>query len=132
MASGRKPVWLEEQAHLLIKQYAKLTKTSMTETTSQLVLQHLLTLEGGAASAEVEAPAKEIQAAEPAKAKAALEPKAESKPAESKKAEPAKAKPEPAKKSAPQKRKPSASSSTDRASSDNQDGVRYLGGIWLV
>lgn len=125
MASGRRPVWLEEQAHLLIKQYAKLTKTSMTETTSQLVLQHLATLDGASAPAEVDATAAAPKEAAPAKAKAA--------PA---KAEPAKATPaaaKPAEKPAAKKRKQSApTAGKDRASSDNQDGVRYLGGIWLV
>lgn len=137
MASGRKPVWLEEQAHLLIKQYAKLTKTSMTETTSQLVLKHLAILEGESSQAEVEAPAEVAKEAAPAKASAAPAKKVESKKAEPtkaapKNAEPTKATPEPAKKSPAKKRRPNAPAGKDRASSDNQDGVRYLGGIWLV
>lgn len=124
MASGRRPVWLEEQAHLLIKQYAKLTKTSMTETTSQLVLNHLATLEGGSAPAEVAASAAEPKAAAPAKAapapaKATPEKKAPA-------AKPA------AKRPATKRRESTPTAGKDRASSDNQDGVRYLGGIWLV
>lgn len=78
MAAGRKPVWFAEDAHLLIKEYAKLTKTSMTETASQLVLQHLEDLEGGSAVAEAPAQSEAPKAAAPAppKAKAAAKPSA--------------------------------------------------------
>lgn len=128
MASGRKPVWLDEEAHLLIKEYAKLTKTSMTEITSQLVLEHVETLEGGtgtgatsaapagASAASAPAAAAPKAAAPKAAPKAASAPKSDVKPAQ----EAPKAK---AEKPAP------APKRTRRA---NTDGVRYLGGIWLV
>lgn len=111
MASGRKPAWLDEEAHRLIKKYAKLKKTSMTEATSALVLQYVEQLEGGtkaagAAPVSVAAPV----AAEP---KAPAAPKAEqSAPAQAKVQKPAEARKRPRR--------------------TGEDGVKYLGGIWLV
>lgn len=125
MASGRKPVWLDEEAHLLIKEYAKLTKTSMTEITSQLVLEHVETLDGGTASdstptatSSASAPSESAGASvgAPAAKAVAAAPKAAAKPA-----------PE-----APKAKAEKPAEAPKRKRRANTDGVRYLGGIWLV
>jgi|SRR5690625_717359 len=116
MASGRKPAWLDEETHRLIKKYAKLKKTSMTEATSELVLQYVEKLEGGtdAEGAVAAAQAPVTAAATPAAAPAAAEaPKAEERAPVAAKVE----KTEPAPK---------------RPRRKSEDGVKYLGGIWLV
>ncbi len=105
--AGKKPVWVDEDAHAILKIYAKLTKSSMVDVASKLVLRRLPEL---SPEAGLEAPA------EPAA------------PAVGAKAEPVHSKPvavnprKPAKKRRPAKVQPDP----------NDTNVRYLGGIWLV
>lgn len=42
--SGKKPVWVDENAHAILKEYAQITKESMVDVASALVLQHLQSL----------------------------------------------------------------------------------------
>lgn len=39
--SDKKPVWVDESAHAILKQYSKLTKESMVDVASRLVIDHL-------------------------------------------------------------------------------------------
>lgn len=41
MSADKKPVWLDDQAHTILKDYAKLVKKSATDVTSDLVLNYL-------------------------------------------------------------------------------------------
>jgi hypothetical protein len=56
-SGGKKPVWVDEDAHVILKEWATLTRQSMVDVASQLVLETL----GGAAAAP--APAVEPPAA---------------------------------------------------------------------
>lgn len=123
MSSDRKPVWLEEDAHLILKQYAKLAKTSMTEVTSQLVLEHLTELDEtsgvelqAGASAAAEAPAVVAAPEAPAEAE---DPNRYVETSEETRLEPPR--PEPP---APPRR--------ERAPRKDDGEVRYLGGVWLL
>lgn len=69
--SDKKPVWVDESAHAILKQYSKLTKESMVDVASRLVLDHLDDLDpsSGLAGAEAKAPAPAPEAAKrPARA----------------------------------------------------------------
>jgi hypothetical protein len=56
--ANKKPVWVDEDAHGLLKAYAKQIKKPMVEVASRLVLDRLEDLEGAEASAEAaQAPA---------------------------------------------------------------------------
>lgn len=121
MSSDRKPVWLDEDAHLILKQFAKFEKTSMTDVTSQLVLDHLASLESGApapsATAVIAAPV-----AAPAivvEAPAAPEPARFVETSPDTPLEPAR--PEPP---APPRR--------ERVQREDDGTTRYLGGVWLM
>lgn len=46
-SGGKKPVWVDEDAHVILKEWATLTRQSMVDVASQLVLETL----GGAAAA---------------------------------------------------------------------------------
>ena len=39
--SDKKPVWVDEEAHVILKTYSKLTKESMVDVASRLVLENL-------------------------------------------------------------------------------------------
>lgn len=116
--SERKPVWMDEEAHGILKTYSKLVKRSMADVTTELVMQHVDTLPEDAG----------LDASAPAAAERA--PVSESAPA----AEPAAAKPAAA---AKPKAKPAPAPSSTRKSSSQEKpaeegGIRYLGGVWLV
>ena len=49
-SGGKKPVWVDEDAHVILKEWATLTRQSMVDVASQLVLE---TLGGGAAAPAV-------------------------------------------------------------------------------
>jgi hypothetical protein len=69
--SGKKPVWVDESAHAILKEYASLTKTSMVETASRLVLEKLSQLDvAAAAAAEAEASSGPISVQKPVTVKA--------------------------------------------------------------
>ncbi len=105
-ANNRKPVWLDENTHLTIKQYAKAIKKSMTDAASKLVLDHIGDLDdAGEAVAAVPQAEPVVQKATPAV--------------------PA-AKPE----AAPKKVEKAAAPKPKKER--QHDGPRYLGGIWLV
>ena len=61
--SDKKPVWVDESAHAILKQYSKLTKESMVDVASRLVIDHLDDLDPasglGGAEPKVAAPAAE-------------------------------------------------------------------------
>jgi len=40
-SGGKKPVWVEEEAHVILKEWAALTRISMVDVASQLVLENL-------------------------------------------------------------------------------------------
>jgi hypothetical protein len=66
--SDKKPVWVDESAHAILKEYAKLTKEPMVEVASRLVLDHLGDLDPNAGlSAASEPRAAAIPAPEPNK-----------------------------------------------------------------
>ena len=43
--AGKKPVWVDEDAHAILKKFAKLTRNSMVEVASALVLDKLSQLD---------------------------------------------------------------------------------------
>ena len=47
--SDKKPVWVDEAAHAILKEYSKLTKESMVDIASRLVLDHLQDLDPASA-----------------------------------------------------------------------------------
>ncbi|MCB9519854.1 MAG: hypothetical protein H6700_11075 [Myxococcales bacterium] len=108
-AAGKKPVWVDEDAHAILKQYSKLTKASMVEVASNLVLSRLHDLDP--ASGLVGA-----SAAEPASTGAAAA------------AEPASNKPAPMLKPI----EPLKRTSKRAVPNVNDNTIRYVGGIWLV
>lgn len=66
MSADKKPVWLDEQAHAILKDFAKLVKKSATDVTSDLVIQHLHMLDavpfdGTAPAAPAPAPVEVIE-----------------------------------------------------------------------
>lgn len=111
--SDRKPVWMDEEAHGIVKTYSKLVKRSMADVTTELVMKHLDSLPAGAGLVD-EAPEASAPAEEPAKAA---------------KAEPAA--PKAAPKRAPVETSRDESSRATRKPTE-ENGVRYLGGVWLV
>ena len=66
MSADKKPVWLDDQAHTILKEYAKLIKKSATDVTSDLVIQHLASLEEGAQSAPAAQASPAVEVAAPA------------------------------------------------------------------
>lgn len=105
--AGKKPVWVDEEAHLILKQYSKLTKTSMVEVASTLVLEKLSQLEPGAG---LEQDAAEGETGSTATARPSVQkPVAVNAPQRTQK----------------RRRKPTM---PDPADGD----IRYVGGIWLV
>lgn len=103
--SGKKPVWVDEDAHAILKQYAKLTKASMVEVASNLVLEKLSQLDPSSGLQTAVA----SEAAPRAAAPMVQKPVAVNAPA------------------AKGKRKQRANA-TDPTAAD----VRFVGGIWLV
>jgi len=75
--SDKKPVWVDESAHAILKQYSKLTKESMVDVASRLVIDHLDDLDPasglGGAEPKAAAPAAE-SAKRPARAPQAAVP----------------------------------------------------------
>lgn len=96
--ADKKPVWVDEDAHAILKAYSAITKESMVEIASRLVLDHLAELEAGFASE----PAPATVATESAPVERAARPAARA-----------------------------AYAEPPRSRAEN-DGVRYLGGVWLV
>lgn len=124
MSSDRKPVWLEEDAHLILKQYAKLAKTSMTEVTSRLVLDHLTELDNasgaesqaGATAVAAEAPAAVAAPAAPVETEVAnryVETSGDTR-------------------LEPPRPEPPAPPRRERGPRKDDGEVRYLGGVWLL
>lgn len=124
-----KPVWLDEEAHLLLKQYARALKSTMTEVTSQLVLDKIPLMDGAAPVAA--APAAPAPAAEATPVAAAAAPAA------------APVAPETAAtdryvatdagtRLEPPRPEPPAPPRRARAPREKTDEVRYLGGIWVL
>jgi hypothetical protein len=127
-SGGKKPVWVEEEAHVILKEWAALTRISMVDVASQLVLENLradgategLIGEVAAAAAPAPAPvaapvaaaAEEWIGADEAPVPAAPAPVAAPAPA-----------PAPAPMAARPERKREVIPTGD---------VQYLGGIWLV
>lgn len=103
--SGKKPVWVDEDAHAILKKYAKLTKTSMVEVASSLVLEKLSQLDPSSGLTTASPEAKPTQASSPSLKK----PVAVNKPKSNKKRKTRRTLPDP-----------------------NDTDVRYVGGIWLV
>lgn len=100
--ADKKPVWVDEDAHAILKAYSGITKESMVEIASRLVVDHLAELEAGF-PAEVAAPAAAAATAEPAKAE----------------------------RSAPRVAARPIPVEPPRSRAED-DGIRYLGGVWLV
>ena len=100
--SGKKPVWVDESAHAILKEYASLTKTSMVETASRLVLEKLSQLDvaAAAAAAEGEASGGSVSVQKPVAVKATTT----------------------------NRRRKARSTVTDL----NAPDVRFVGGVWLV
>ena len=107
--ADKKPVWVDEDAHGLLKAYAKQIKKPMVEVASRLVLDRLEDLEGAESADEPVAAAPEPVAEEAAPAPVA-DPGARA--ARRRAARPA-------------PKRPSRPDPED-------DSVRYLGGVWLV
>lgn len=117
---SKKPVWVDEEAHVILKEYSKLAKVSMVDIASQLVLDRLRDLSPEAGlSIEKPAAAEMIGETAPAPAPVAPAPRPAPKP------EIAVFTP------TPMPPKPPRPPREKREIKD--DGtVRYLGGIWLV
>lgn len=124
MSSDRKPVWLDEDAHLILKQYAKFVKTSMTEVTSQLVLDHLAKLDG---SAEPEAREAGASVVESPKAAAQAVPQVEETEDPNRYVETTSET-----RLEPPRPEPPAPPRRQRTPREENGEIRYLGGIWLV
>lgn len=122
-----KPVWLDEEAHLILKQYARVLKSTMTEVTSQLVLDKIPLLDGATPVAAAPAAAAPAVTAAPVAAAAAPTPAA---------AEPAAAaryiETDANTRLEPPRPEPPAPPRRTRAPREKTDEVRYLGGIWVL
>lgn len=104
--AGKKPVWVDEEAHAILKQYSKLVKSSMVDVASKLVLERLGELDPDAG---LDAPA--VASSAPSVKPDTARPQATSTPSmSSKKA----ARPRP------------------RRHDPNDESVRFVGGIWFV
>ena len=103
--AGKKPVWVDEEAHSVLKRYSKLVKASMVEVASSLVVEHLDTL-----SPEAGLEAAPAQSAAPQHLDTAR---------------PTVTTPSTVKKQSA--RKPKA-----RRPDPNDASTRFVGGIWLV
>ncbi len=101
----KKPVWVDEDAHAILKRYAKMTKSSMVDVASRLVLSRLNDLSPDAGLTEPEEPAPAPVEVEPVSTKPALKPR----PITPVKRKPRKPMPDP-----------------------NDKNVRFVGGIWIV
>jgi len=101
----KKPVWVDEDAHAILKRYAKLTKSSMVDVASRLVLERLNDLSPDAGLTEPVEPAPAPVPAEPVSTKPAPVPR----PIQQAKRKPRKPMPDP-----------------------NDKNVRFVGGIWIV
>lgn len=102
--SNKKPVWVDEIAHGILKDYCTVSRQQMVEVATRLILDNIAALESGSLPAvTVPTPAEPAPVAEPVAA-AAPAPEQRKKPTR-----------------APERRP------------DNESGtVRYLGGVWLV
>lgn len=126
--SEKKPVWVDLDAHQMLKEYADLTKQSMVELASELVLNHLDELEGDAPVAAAPAAAPEAPAAVAAPTPALAAAPVAAAPAPAPIAfEPIVApEPEPEAPAPPRIEKP-------RRERREDDGtIKYFGGVWLV
>jgi hypothetical protein len=62
--SNKKPVWVDELAHGILKEYCTVAKRQMVEVATGLILDHLAALEaGGSAPSAAAAPAEPAPAA---------------------------------------------------------------------
>ena len=104
--SGKKPVWVDEEAHTILKKYSKIIKTSMVEVASKLVLDKLGQLDPAAGLATSEAAP---SAAAPKAVAAASKTVTISRPTAAPKRKAKRQLPDP-----------------------NDANIRYVGGIWLV
>lgn len=105
--AGKKPVWVDEDAHTILKQFARVTKNSMVDVASRLVLEKLSQLEPGAG----------------------LQPAEE----EGVEASPETARPSTAKPVALNAPKSTTKRRRQRTMPDpNDEDVRYVGGLWMV
>lgn len=103
--SGKKPVWVDEDAHAILKKYAKLTKNSMVEVASTLVLEKLSQLDPSSGLTTEAAEEKPVRTAGPIVTK----PVAVNKKSNAKKRKTRRELPDP-----------------------NAADVRFVGGIWMV
>ena len=101
----KKPVWVDEDAHAILKRYAKLTKSSMVEVASRLVLDRLNDLSPDAGLTVPAEPEIAPKVAEPVSNKPAPTPR----PIQKATRKPRKPRPDP-----------------------NDKNTRFVGGIWLV
>lgn len=126
--STKKPVWVDEESHAILKEYSARENRSITEIANDLVLEHLHTLDEAPSPVEVApaaAPAPTPPAPEPAPAVVAAPVPAPAAPAPA--PEPVAATPAPAP-PAPAPRKPAP-----RPRKEGSEGtVNHLGGVWLV
>lgn len=104
--AGKKPVWVDEEAHAILKKYSKLVKCSMVDVASKLVSERLGELDPDAGLGAPSSPAA-AASVQPDTAR----PQATSKPSMSAKKA---ARPRP------------------RRHDPNDENVRFVGGIWFV
>ncbi len=135
MAKDKMPVWVDEEAHGVLKAFAKVKKQSMVSFASDLILNQIDSLDPAAGLSGEDAPAPApVVAAEPAAAPKAEAPKAAAPKAATTTARKAEAPKKVSK--APAKKRPAAKQTARRPRKESvpaDDGtVRFLGGVWLV
>lgn len=127
----KKPVWVDEDAHAVLKQYSKKIKTSMADVASDMVLSKIDDLP---ADAGIEPPtsheADAAKAAEAPRAAAKTTPQKVKQAAESDKSRPTAD--APITSNAPDAAPPKKESLTEDAPEEDDSGTRFLGGVWLV
>lgn len=128
---GKKPVWVDEEAHSVLKEWAGLTRTSMVDAASALVMESLA---DGGQSGDVLIGADEVAAAAPAPAPATPAPAAaapEKTPAVASPAPPPAA---PAPAAAASTPAPAPAPRKKRTQKTPAPGTikQHVGGVWLV
>lgn len=126
----KKPVWVDEDAHAILKHYSKLVKSSMVDVASDMVLSRLDELP---ADAGLSVPASHAAAA----AKAVAEPEAASVTPESIKDTPDAGEviataDSPPKIDEPESGRPERPSPSRGRKEQKEGETRFLGGVWLV
>jgi hypothetical protein len=128
MAKKKKPVWVDEDAHGILKQYSKLVKSSMVDVASDMVLDKLgdLPADAGLETPESSEAKEESQAKPKAKQD---QPSKKEKAADDEVIKTADAPPKVDEPEAgpPKQEKPSR----DMPKEDDSD-TRFLGGVWLI